>query len=166
MSGSFLEDPQETQEVSRQDNPPANPRASYQGHASAPVPSCIKLSPVQPVVGPFYPTSQRPLKPKLLGCRTVSPPLWIRGKVKTRKVKERPSNKYLLRTNSVDRPYVCGYPNCGKTYKSSNHLIRTHIFEHIGVSEYRCTYPQCGPDRYFFNKSAPRWHITREHLRR
>ena len=78
VSGSFLEDPQETQEVSRQDNPPANPRASYQGHASAPVPSFIKLSPVQPVVGPFYPTSQRPLKPKLPGCRAVSPLLWTK----------------------------------------------------------------------------------------
>ena len=155
-SGSFPEDPQETQEVSRQDNPPANPHTGYRG----PVPnvmaaSGMPLSPVQPVVGPF-PPSQRPLEPN------VSPSLLITGKVKVRKGKERPTDKYLLRTNSIDRPYMCGFPNCGMTYKSSGHL-RGHIFWHTGVSEYRCTYPQCGPDKYFRSKAELQRHTDRMH---
>ena len=160
MSGSFPEDPQETQEVSRQDNPPANPLAGYPGDASAPVPnvmaaSGMPLSPVQPVVEPF-PPSQRPLEPN------VSPSLRIIGKVKVRKGKERPADKYLLRTNSIDRPYMCGFPNCSMTYKSSGHL-RGHIFWHTGVSEHRCTYPQCGPDKYFRSKAELQRHIERMH---
>ena len=160
MSGSFPEDPQETQEVSRQDNPPANLHAGYPEDASAPVPnvmaaSGMPLSPVQPDVESF-PPSQRPLEP------SVSPSPRITGKVKVRKGKERPADKYLLRTNSIDRPYMCGFPNCSKTYKSSGHL-RGHIFWHTGVSEHRCTYPQCGPDKYFRDKAELQRHTKRMH---
>ena len=159
-SGSFPEAPQDTQEVSCQDNPPANPHASHRGHASAPVPnvmaaSGMPLSPVRPVVGPS-PPSQRPSEPN------VSPSLRIIGKVKVRKGKERPTDKYLLRTNSIERPYMCGFPNCGMTYKSSGHL-RDHIFWHTGVSEHRCTHPQCGPDKYFRSKADFQRHIERMH---
>ena len=167
----FSEAPQKTQEVSRQDNnPPVNPPASYQGDASTPVPSAtaasvIPLSLAQPVVGPLYSPSQRPLLPKLPGSQAVSPPLRIRGKVKTRKSKELQSDKYLLRIDSLERRYMCGYPNCGKTYTSSGHL-RVHVFTHTGISEHRCTYPQCGPDKYFCNKRELRRHIIRAHLQR
>ena len=108
---------------------------------------------------------QQPVQLKFPDSRAaLSRPQMMR-KVKTRTGKERPSDKYLLRTNSVYRPYVCGYPNCYMTYKSSGHL-REHVFEHIGVSEYRCTYPECGPDKYFCSNSALRRHIIRAHIQK
>ena len=167
----FSEDPQKMQEVSRQDNnPPVNPPASYQGDASAPVPSVtaasvIPLSLAQPVVGPLSSCSQRPSQPKLPGSQAVSPPLRIRGKIKTRKSIELQSDKYLLRIDSLERRYMCGYPNCGKTYTSSGHL-RVHVFTHTGISEHRCTYPQCGPHKYFCNKRELKRHIIMAHLQR
>ncbi len=156
LSRSFLEEileellgvPQETQQFSRRDN---NPPASYQGHASAPVPSVmaasgISLSSVRPDVGSF-PPSPRPL---------------VIGLVNTWMSKEGPYDKYLLRTDSRQRPYMCGFPDCGKTYKSSGHL-RLHIFKHTKVSEYRCTYPECGPARYFCSNATLRRHIETTH---
>ena len=136
----FSEDPQKTQEVSRQDNnPPVNRPASYQGDTSASVPdvtaaSVIPLSLAQSVVGPLYSSSQRPSQSKLPGSQAVSPPLRIRGKIKTRKSTELQSDKYLLRIDSSERRYMCGYPNCGKTYTSSGHL-RVHVFTHTQESQ-------------------------------
>ena len=167
----FSEDPQKMQEVSPQaNNPPVNQPASYQGEASAPIPSVtaasvIPLSLAQPVVGSLSSSSQRPLQPKLPGSQAVSPPLRIRGKVKTKKSVELQSDKYLLRIDSLERRYMCGYPNCGKTYTSSGHL-RCHVFIHTGISEHRCTYPQCGPHKYFCNKRELKRHIIIAHLQR
>lgn len=50
--------------------------------------------------------------------RPASPPLKILGKVRRSKKMhvERPADKYLLRTNSKVRPYMCGFEGCGKTY--------------------------------------------------
>ena len=110
-------------------------------------------------------SQQQPAQLKCSDSRAASLRPQMKRKVKTRMGKERPSDKYLLRTNSVYRPYMCGYPNCYMTYKSSGHL-REHVFEHIGVSEYRCTYPECGPDKYFCSNSALRRHIIRAHIQR
>ena len=171
LSGSFLEDilaellavPQEAQQVSRQDN---NPPASYQGYANAPVPSVMAasgrpLSPVLPDVRSF-PTSQRPSQPKPPGNWAASPRPLVIGRVNTWKSKESPYDKYLLRTDSRQRPYMCGFPNCGKSYKSSGHL-RLHIFKHTKVSTYRCTYPECGPAKYFCSNATLRRHIETTH---
>ena len=121
---------------------PANPLASYQGHASAPAP--VGASAAGGRVE-FY---DSPL---------------ILAKVRTSKRrKKHPTDKYLWRTNSVDRPYMCGYRGCGKTYKSSGHL-REHMFDHSHISEHRCTYPECGPNRYFRRNRDLKRHIEKVH---
>ena len=178
VSGSFLEDlledllvdPQETQQVSRQDNPPANPPASYQGDASAPAPnvmadSGISLSPLQPLAtGAFYPSPLlRPLSPSPPNRPVVPPTVRRIVKVKTSRRKERPADKYLVCTNSKDRPYMCGYPGCGKRFKLRGD-VKAHLFLHTGISEFKCTYPECGPQKYFRRMSDLRTHIQKEHL--
>ena len=209
----LLGDPQETQEVCRQDNnPPVNPPASYQGDTSVPAPGVgaiggLPQSPGQSIViGPFYPSS-KPLilgpfypssKPIVLGpfyhpsqqlvqqnpperakgavpttkpaqpdsSPVVPPPTELTSKVNIRKkLKKRLGDEYLLRTDSLDRPYQCGYPGCGKMFLSTGHL-RSHIFQHTLVSDYRCTYPECGPDAYFSNSGELRRHISRVHLQK
>ena len=178
VSGSFLEDlledllvnPQEMPQVSRQDNPSANPPASYQGDASAPAPnvmadSGIPLSQLQPpITVAFYPPPLlRPLSPPPPESPVVPPPVRRIDKVKTSKRKERLADKYLLCTNSKTRPYLCGYPDCGKRFKLKKDL-KTHLFLHTGISEFRCTYPECGPQKYFRRMSDLRIHIQKEHL--
>ena len=178
VSGSFLEDlledllvdPQEMPQVSRQDNPPANPPASYQGDASAPAPdvmadSGIPLSPVQPLITiAFYPPPlPRPLSPSPPKSPVVPPPVRRIVKVKTSKRKGRPADKHLLCTNPKTRPYLCDYPDCGKRFKLKKDL-KTHLFLHTGISEFRCTYPECGPQKYFRRMSDLRIHIQKEHL--
>ena len=178
LSPHFLEEileellgvPQETQQASSQDNPPANnPPASYQGHASAPAPD-IPLSPVEPIINrPFYPSSKQPVKPRLTTRQKPDsgqavPPQIIDIVFPSAKTIPSPTDKYLLRTDSVDRPYMCGYPGCGNTYKSSGHL-RAHMFEHTHVSEHKCTYPECGPKKYFCGATELKRHIERVHTK-
>ena len=209
----LLGDPQETQEVCRQDNnPPVNPPASHQGDASVPAPGGGVISGIPQssgqslIIGPFYPSS-KPLilgpfypssKPLILGpfyypsqqlvqqnppkrakgaipttkpaqpdsSPVVPPPTGLKTKVNIRKkLKKRPGDEYLLRTDSLDRPYQCGYPGCGKMFLSTGHL-RSHIFQHTHVSDYRCTYPGCGPNAYFSNSGELKRHISRVHLQK
>ena len=175
LSRYFLEEileelfgvPQETQQASSQDNPPANPPASYQGHASAPAPD-IPLSPVEPTINrPSYPSLQQPVKPRSTtkpkpDSGQAAPPQIIDIVYPSAKIKLSPTDKYLLRTDSIDRPYMCGYPDCGNTYKSSGHL-RTHMFEHTHVSEHKCTHPECGPKKYFCSATELKRHTKRVH---
>ena len=166
---------QETQQASSQDDPPANPPASYQGHASAPAPeamliSSIPLSPVEPtIIRPFYPSSKQTVKPRSTtkpkpDSAQAAPPQIIDIVYPSAKIKLSPTDKYFLRTDSIDRPYMCGYPDCGNTYKSSGHL-RAHMFEHTHVSEHKCTYPECGPKKYFCSATELKRHIKRVHMK-
>ena len=180
--GISQEEPQETQPVSRQDNPPANLPASSCGPTSTRLPmdvvmiaDLLPLNRMPPVVYgklhlPLQQTLQAPTESSTEanpdGGRPVSPPpLKIIGKVaRTAKTQciDRPADKYLLRTNATERPYLCGYPGCSRTYKSSSHL-RCHIFEHVGVSEYQCTEPGCGPDAYFRDAKSLKRHFNKLH---
>ena len=63
---------------------------------------------------------------------------------------------------SVKRRYACSHPNCGSTYTSLTHLKR-HIFRHIGISIYKCTYPECGNKTYFRDNLALRRHVKAHH---
>ena len=77
----------------------------------------------------------------------------------------RPVNHdWVVRTDSKERPFQCGYPNCNKTYKILGHLT-THFFQHTRVSDYRCTYPECGDNTYFANKSNLDSHIRTHHTK-
>ena len=79
-----------------------------------------------------------------------------------RKRMKRSTDKWIIRTDLKGRPFKCGYHGCGRTYKSSGHL-RAHFFEHTRISDHRCTYPECGPKRYFRGSSDLQRHINKHH---
>ena len=62
----------------------------------------------------------------------------------------------------IERRYVCGYPNCGETFRNFGNL-RVHIFKHIGISIYKCTYPECGDSLYFPDSNKLKRHIQSQH---
>ena len=176
--GISQEEPQETQPVSRQDNPPASSYGPTSSLLPMDVVMIADLLPLNRMPLVVYGKLHLPLQKTLQGPtessteanpdggRPVSPsPLKIIGKVartaKTQYV-DRPADKYLLRTNAKERPYMCGYPGCSRTYKSSTHL-RSHIFEHVRVSEYQCTEPGCGPDAYFRDAKSLKRHFNKLH---
>ena len=183
FSGDLPEEflvPQQMQQVSSQDNPPANPSASYQGHASVPLPSVLPQRPVQSIIiGLFYPAQQlvqqnppkalRAIRAKPDSSPVVSSPIVLTPRVNiiNKKGKKRPGDEYILCNGSSIRRYKCGYSGCvsDKTFLSIGHL-RTHIFEHTHVSGHRCTYPECGPDAYFPSSIELTRHISRVHLQK
>ena len=77
--------------------------------------------------------------------------------LKERVVKE--TAKWIVRLEpSVARRFVCSYPNCSSTYTSLTHLKR-HIFKHIGISVYKCTYPECSDKPYFRDSLVLHRHV-------
>ena len=73
--------------------------------------------------------------------------------------------KWVIRLEpGVERRYVCCYPNCNSTYKSIAHL-KAHIFKHIGISIYKCTYPECSDKPYFCTNTELQRHIRAHHTK-
>ena len=73
------------------------------------------------------------------------------------------TKKWILRLErGVQRRYVCSYPNCNSTYRSMTHL-KGHIFKHIGVSMYKCTYPKCSDKPYFRDNTDLLRHLQIHH---
>ena len=71
--------------------------------------------------------------------------------------------KWVIRLEpSVERRFVCSYPNCGLAYTEFIYLKR-HIFKHIGISIYKCTYPEFGNKPYFRDSFALRRHVQQRH---
>ena len=62
----------------------------------------------------------------------------------------------------AERRYVCGYPNCGLTITRIGDL-KKHIFNHIHISKYKCTYPECGDNRYFRDNTDLQRHVESYH---
>ena len=62
----------------------------------------------------------------------------------------------------VERRYVCSYPNCGLAYTRLGDL-KKHIFNHIHISTYKCTYPECGDNRYFRDNTNLQRHVQSYH---
>ena len=137
-------EPQQTPQVSGQENPPV-------------------------IAGPSYLSLQKTLKPRLPkgakhNHREAGPPtITILGKVKRLRGPESPIDEFLYRTDSIERPYLCCYPGCGLMYKSPTHL-RYHAFIHTKVSEFKCAYPECGSDKYFPSNRTLKLHINSKHL--
>ena len=71
---------------------------------------------------------------------------------------------WVIYTNSLERPFQCAFPNCKKSFKDTTRL-RNHIFTHTRVSNFRCTYPECGDNRYFCDKSKLDRHIRAKHTK-
>ena len=70
--------------------------------------------------------------------------------------------KWVRFEPGAERPYVCSYPNCGLTHRAFIYLKR-HIFKHIGISVYKCTYPECSNKPYFRDDCALRRHVQQRH---
>lgn len=69
----------------------------------------------------------------------------------------------IIRTNSKDKPFKCGYQGCNKAYKGISH-VRAHFLHHTGVSPHMCPYPKCRSKRYFRGATDLKRHIENVHL--
>ena len=59
--------------------------------------------------------------------------------------------------------FMCSYPNCGYTSSMLSRL-RAHIFKHIRISVYKCTYPECIDHPYFRDPNDLRRHVKSYHM--
>ncbi|CAG8451844.1 11284_t:CDS:2 [Paraglomus brasilianum] len=66
-----------------------------------------------------------------------------------------------MRTHSGERPHVCEYHDCKKTFSDSSSLAR-HRRIHTGKRPYKCTIPGCG--KSFCRKTNLTRHHRREHI--
>ena len=58
--------------------------------------------------------------------------------------------------------YLCSYPECGYA-TSTLTLLKRHIFCHIRISKYQCTYPACSANPYFRDTVQLQRHIQSQH---
>ena len=71
--------------------------------------------------------------------------------------------KWVIRLErGVERRFVCNYPNCGSTFITLVNL-RMHIFKHIGISVFKCPYPECSNTPYFRDTNTLRRHERSQH---
>ena len=78
------------------------------------------------------------------------------------RVKEETEQWIVRLGQGAERRYVCGYPNCGLAFKHISHL-KAHIFRHIGISTYQCSYPGCSDNRYFRDNTQLERHLESCH---
>lgn len=71
---------------------------------------------------------------------------------------------WIIRTGSKERPFQCGYQDCGKLYKRLDHL-RGHFIAHTRTSKYKCPYPNCRFKKCFVSGSNLERHIRSCHLK-
>ena len=83
-------------------------------------------------------------------------------KRRTRRINPKPLDEFLMRAHTKERPYTCGYPECGMMFESCGHLT-AHMFDHSQFLEHRCSYPECGLDKYFLGNWSLRWRIKAAH---
>ena len=73
------------------------------------------------------------------------------------------TEKWIVRcAKDVRERYKCSYPNCGLAYTSLSHL-KTHIFNHIHISMYKCPYPECADNPYSRNAFTLKRHVQSYH---
>ena len=73
------------------------------------------------------------------------------------------TEKWIVRcAKDVRKRYKCSYPNCGLAYTSLSHL-KTHIFNHIHISMYKCPYPESTDNPYSRNAFTLKRHVQSYH---
>ena len=135
------------QQVSIPESVPAESMpASLPKAAPAQVPPqfSLDLRNMRATAAPTPPTGRR-LQKKALGPQTYV------------------NDHMIIRTNSKDKPFKCGYQGCNKAYKGISH-IRAHFLHHTGVSPHMCPYPKCRSKRYFRGATDLKRHIENVHL--
>ena len=75
---------------------------------------------------------------------------------------ESETKKWIVVGEGVQEQFMCGYPNCSYINTSIQN-VKAHIFNHIQISRYKCTYPKCGDKRYFRDSTSLRRHIKTSH---
>uniref|UniRef100_A0A1I8EXZ5 C2H2-type domain-containing protein n=1 Tax=Wuchereria bancrofti TaxID=6293 RepID=A0A1I8EXZ5_WUCBA len=65
-----------------------------------------------------------------------------------------------VRRHTGEKPNVCTYPGCDKSYSRLENL-KTHVRTHTGERPYRCEFPDCG--KAFSNASDRAKHQNRTH---
>ena len=75
---------------------------------------------------------------------------------------EKETDQWVMLRKGKKRRFGCSYPDCGYTTDQRNNL-QTHIFKHIGISVYKCTYPECGDNPYFRTHTHLNWHVQLFH---
>ena len=78
------------------------------------------------------------------------------------RVKKETEKWIVLGDKGAQKRYKCGYRNCGSAYTTVSYL-KTHIFNHIHISVYKCNHPECGDNSYFRSISALRYHVYSLH---
>ena len=73
------------------------------------------------------------------------------------------TEKWIVRcAKGVLKRFKCGYPDCGLAYTTISHL-KTHIFNHIHISVYKCNHPDCSDNFYFRSSSNLQRHVQSCH---
>ena len=76
---------------------------------------------------------------------------------------KRETEKLIVRLDpDAQKRFKCGYENCGETF-GKRAYIRRHIFTHIRISVYKCTYPECSDKPYFGTASSLQRHVDSRH---
>ena len=94
---------------------------------------------------------------------TLTPPTGRRLRKKALGPQTYVNDHMIIRTNSKDKPFKCGYQGCNKAYKGISH-VRAHFLHHTGVSPHMCPYPKCRSKRYFRGATDLKRHIENVHL--
>ena len=76
---------------------------------------------------------------------------------------KRETEKLIVRLDpDAQKRFKCDYENCGETF-GKRAYIRRHIFTHIRISVYKCTYPECRDKPYFSTASSLQRHVDSRH---
>ena len=75
-------------------------------------------------------------------------------------------NQWIIPTLISQAPYKfqCGFPGCGKLFKNLTRF-KTHFFVHTHISDYRCSYVECGGDKCFRDQATLDRHIRSKHTK-
>ena len=80
----------------------------------------------------------------------------------TERIKRETEKWIAISEDEQGEQYLCSYPYCGHTATTLGHL-RSHIFCHIRISKYKCTYPECAQNGYFRDASDLLRHVHSRH---
>ena len=72
------------------------------------------------------------------------------------------TDKWIILTGDIKRPFKCGYQGCGRKYSKKGNL-QTHFVTHTGDSPYRCYVGECTGKVAFSRPHELTRHIRSEH---
>ncbi|CAG2118942.1 unnamed protein product [Medioppia subpectinata] len=54
-----------------------------------------------------------------------------------------PAPESAMYDQTLERPYVCDWPECGAAYKLHQHLKKHKLIQHMNILEFACNWPGC-----------------------